>query len=112
MVWMSRLTLDWDKITLDEALKRLRKIRKKFPNKEIQFRTSCRGKGIHIIVLNLPYSFNKLIELRKQFWDDPKRIELDIERHKDGLPCNVLFNKKVRFKNREKHINTVTEAKL
>ena len=93
-----RLTLDWDNISLNKALKRLKKLKKLFPDKQIVFNISSKKKGFHVIVFDAKISFEKSIELRKKFSDDPKRIKKDLERKKNKLPCNVLFDKKISLK--------------
>ena len=44
-------------------------------------------KGIHIEIFELPCLEN----LRRLFFDDPQRIEMDAERSRYGLTTNVLF---------------------
>jgi len=84
------ITLDWDEP--DNLFFRISQLKLMFAetNVEIYFRKSA-SKGYHIKIMGVKNDY----DLRKRLWDDQKRIEIDKEREKLGLPINILFDQKV-----------------
>jgi len=88
-----RLTLDWDSIKEDEFKSRINNLKAIFPNNRIVARKSSNG-NYHVIIYGTNFDFPLSIKFRRIYGDDSRRIELDIENHKRGIPTNVLFSQK------------------
>lgn len=88
-----RLTLDIDNASKRHFQGILKFITYMFPHKNVCLNRSALGKGFHIKVYGLDYSFKGLIPFRKLF-DDPKRLAIDLERWDKGICSQVMFTKK------------------
>lgn len=89
-----RLTLDWDNISFDVLLQRIRVLRHFYPSQKMQVERSSGGKGYHAVIFDATKSFKEQINLREKFWDDEKRIAIDRQRWKKGVPASILFTEK------------------
>jgi hypothetical protein len=96
---LMRLTLDWDNISVKRFRKRMAVISMLFRENAIKWKRSHSGKGYHVEVygvhgLNKEYIYN----MRRWLSDDIRRINYDIDRDSKAVICNVLFDKKRRYK--------------
>ena len=89
-----RLTLDWDDIDFDEFIRRLRILRHYYPVNRVITEQSAGRKGYHVMVYNACKSFTDLFTTRKRFWDDKKRLAIDIQRYRKGIPISAFFTQK------------------
>jgi len=92
-----RLTLDWDDITKDEMIRRLRVVRSFFPTNDIEVYLSSSGKGFHVIVYDLNVGLEESFKIREMFWDDHKRLTYDKFKSEISsmIPTQILFTKKL-----------------
>lgn len=86
------ITFDLDKQKTDVSTA-ISKIYMFFEGEEgvkLFIRESAHAGNFHIKVLGFPNSYG----VRAALGDDPKRIEIDKLREKQGLPINILFSQK------------------
>lgn len=61
----------------------------------VDVHVSSSGKGLHFIAYLLePMPFHKKIEHRRAAGDDPRRVDMEIQRWHAGLEIDVLFQQK------------------
>jgi hypothetical protein len=62
-----------------------------------EVRVSAGGRGFHLIVRDLPITFEESLRLRKLCGDDPQRIRFDEESWREGWvkPKQILWRKKI-----------------
>ena len=98
------LKLDWDNISKEVMKYRAFIVFKELDILPIVYETNH---GFHLEVAlfhNAKYSqinSAELFALRRKFWDDPLRVELDLKRKSRGEPYDVLFQDKNGFNRRK-----------
>jgi len=84
------ITFDWDDCDMETIAQRMSYLEKLYPKQRILFRESASKKGFHCKVMNVKNDFF----LRLNLLDDRQRIKLDQMRELEGLPINILFDRK------------------
>ena len=103
-----RVSLDWDRISYQQAHDRIDSIDCSCVHSltKIELYQSPTGKGYHCILwFSIP---KNIFDIRKEFWDDPTRLEIDLKRAKLKKPLNILWHYKIidGVKYERKHIET------
>lgn len=61
----------------------------------VEVHVSSSGKGLHFVAwLTERLEFYEQVQLRREMGDDPRRVEMDVERWLNGLYTQVLFSRK------------------